>query len=522
MIPHFKQAQKALKIMNVTPALLIILDGYGYREACDHNAICLARKPHWNFFWQTCPHTTIDASEKSVGLPAAQMGNSEVGHLNIGAGRVVYQDYTRIEAAIESREFFANPVLNEAVATARNNRAALHILGLLSPGGVHSHESQIAALVEMAATAGVTNACVHAFLDGRDTPPRSAASSLKLLQRRCAELGTGRIASIVGRYYAMDRDQRWERVQPAYELLTEGKAPYQAADAGAALEQAYARGENDEFVKPTVIAPAAAMNDGDAVVFMNFRADRARQMTRALTDPGFSGFVRARPPKFGYYCTLTRYGEEFKLPAAFPPQNVSNVFGEYISRQGLRQLRIAETEKYAHVTYFFNGGVEKPYPGEERVLVPSPKVATYDLKPEMSAYELTDKLVAAIAGRRYHAIICNYANGDMVGHTGNLAAATRAIEVLDECLGRVIEAMRNNGGEVLITADHGNAETMLDETSHQPHTAHTLNVVPLLYIGRKANVRAGGALQDVAPTLLRIMGLAQPPEMTGKPLLDFV
>ncbi len=526
MIQHFAQTKKVLKIMTVTPVLLIILDGFGYREGCDHNAICQARKPHWNFFWKTCPHTTIDASEKWVGLPTAQMGNSEVGHLNIGSGRVVYQDYTRIEAAIASGEFRANPVLNQAVATARDNQSTLHILGLLSPGGVHSHESQIAAMVEIAAAAGIKDIGVHAFLDGRDTPPKSAAASLELLQNKCAQLKAGRIASIVGRYYAMDRDQRWERVQAAYDLITQGKAPYQAPDALAALNQAYARGESDEFVKATTIAPSdgapAQMRDGDAVVFMNFRADRARQMTRALTDPDFSGFQRAYVPRLGYYCTLTRYGEEFKLPAAFLPQNIANGFGEYIARRGLKQLRIAETEKYAHVTYFFNGGVETPYPGEERVLVPSPKVATYDLKPEMSAFEVTDKLVAAIASRKYDAIICNYANADMVGHTGNLAAATRAIEVLDECLGRVIEAMRESGGEVLITADHGNAETMLDETTHQAHTAHTLNVVPLLYVGRKAKTRDGGALQDVAPTLLRMMGLPQPPEMTGKPLINFV
>jgi 2,3-bisphosphoglycerate-independent phosphoglycerate mutase len=449
----------------------------------------------------------------------------------------------------------------------------LHILGLLSPGGVHSHEAQIAAMVKMAAAGGVANVCVHAFLDGRDTPPQSAAASLDLLQKKCAQSGTGRIVSIVGRYYAMDRDQRWERVQPAYELITQGKAQHQAPDPLTALNQAYARGENDEFVKPTAIvsiggtpasskqgsrlrdanvresgaAPSNAgeasvsgvtspkgapvppsdgaptqMCDGDAVVFMNFRADRAREMTRALTDPRFSGFPRNYIPKLGYYCTLTSYGEEFKLPVAFPPQSVANCFGEYLSNQGLKQLRIAETEKYAHVTYFFNGGVETPYPGEDRVLVPSPKVATYDLKPEMSAFELTDKLIDAIKRRHYDAIVCNYANSDMVGHTGNLAAATRAVEVLDECLGRVVKAMQDAGGELLITADHGNAETMFDETTRQAHTAHTLNVVPLLYIGRKAKISAGGALQDVAPTLLRMMGLPQPPEMTGRPLIDFV
>jgi 2,3-bisphosphoglycerate-independent phosphoglycerate mutase len=513
--------------MHVTPVLLIILDGFGHREECDNNAICQARKPHWNFFWKTCPHTTIDASEQWVGLPAEQMGNSEVGHLNIGSGRVVYQDYTRIEAAIAGGEFNSNPVLSKAVATARGNNATLHILGLLSPGGVHSHEAQIAAMLEMAVKGGVKDVCVHAFLDGRDTPPRSAEASLVQLQKKCAELKGGRIASVVGRYYAMDRDQRWERVQTAYDLLTAGKAEFQAANAVDALRDAYARGENDEFVKATAIVPAggapAQMKDGDVVVFMNFRADRARQMTRALTDPAFSGFARARTPKLGYYCTLTSYGEDFShLPAAFEPQSVANGFGEYLSKLGLKQLRIAETEKYAHVTYFFNGGIETAYPGEDRVLVPSPKVATYDLKPEMSAYEVTDKLVAAIEAKKYDAIVCNFANGDMVGHTGILSAATRAIEVLDECLGRVIKAMQAIGGEVLITADHGNAETMLDEINHQPHTAHTLNLVPALYIGRKAKIAEGGALRDVAPTLLKMMGVPQPAEMTGKPLIEFV
>lgn len=512
--------------MKVTPVLLVILDGFGYREACDHNAICQARKPHWNFFWNTYPHGTIDASEKWVGLPAAQMGNSEVGHLNIGAGRVVYQDYTRIEAAIADGEFYQNPVLKQAVATARDAQAAVHVLGLLSPGGVHSHEAQIGAMVEMAAKAGVSRVYVHAFLDGRDTPPKSALASLEWMSKRCAQFEGARIASIVGRYYAMDRDQRWERVQPAYDLITSGRAAYQARDAASALAQAYERGESDEFVAATAIVPAGeqpvAMRDGDTVIFMNFRADRARQMTRALTDADFKGFARASVPRLGYFCTLTSYGADFKVPAAFPPQNISNGFGEYIANEGLKQLRIAETEKYAHVTYFFNGGTEAPYHGEERVLIPSPKVATYDLKPEMSAFEVTDRLVEAIGSRRFDAIVCNYANGDMVGHTGNLAAATRAIEVLDECLGRVIRAMQDCGGEVLITADHGNAELMHDETTHQAHTAHTLNVVPLLYIGRKARIANGGALQDVAPTLLSMMGLAQPPEMTGKSLINFV
>ena len=504
--------------MTITPVLLIILDGFGHREECDFNAICQARKPHWDFLLSKYPHTTIDASEKKVGLPKDQMGNSEVGHMNIGAGRVVYQDYTKIEHAIETGEFERNPVLNQAVKTGKHG--ALHILGLVSPGGVHSHESQIHALVDIAAKSGVKQIYVHAFLDGRDTPPRSAEPSLAALEQKLASLNAGRIATICGRYYAMDRDKRWDRVQPAYDLITQGTAPYSAASAVEGLKAAYARDESDEFVKPTVVGAPVRMNDGDAVVFMNFRADRARQMASALTDDKFSGFPRAHRPRLGYFCTLTRYGDDYAdIPAAFPPQSISNGFGQYVASKGLRQLRIAETEKYAHVTYFFNGGVEEPYPGEERILVPSPKVATYDLKPEMSAHEVTDKLVEAIRSGKYQAIVCNYANGDMVGHTGNLAAATRAIEVLDECVGRVVTAMQDAGGEVIITADHGNAEMMMDTQTKQAHTAHTLNLVPLLYIGRKARIAQGGALEDVAPTMLAAMGLPQPPEMTGHSLI---
>jgi len=510
--------------MKITPVLLVILDGFGHREDCDDNAICQARKPHWNFLWKTCPHTIIDASEKWVGLPAHQMGNSEVGHMNIGAGRVVYQDYTKIEHAIETGEFAENPVLDAAIRKAEGG--TLHVLGLISPGGVHSHESQIHALLDLAAAKGAKQVCVHAFLDGRDTPPQSAEASLAALEQKCRALGNARIASICGRYFAMDRDQRWDRVESAYDLIVDGNANFTAADALAGLKAAYSRGETDEFVKATAIVPAGAapvrINDGDAVVFMNFRSDRARQLTAALTDQAFAGFARKRLPKLAYYCTLTGYGEDFShIPSAFGPQQIRDGFGEYLAKRGLRQLRIAETEKYAHVTYFFNGGVETPYPGEDRVLVPSPKVATYDLQPEMSAREVTDRLVQAIESRHYDAIVCNYANGDMVGHTGNLAAATRAIEVLDECIGRIVEAMRGIGGEVLITADHGNAETMRDTESQQPHTAHTLNLVPLLYVGRKARVADGGALQDVAPTLLAMMGLPQPAEMTGRPLIEF-
>jgi 2,3-bisphosphoglycerate-independent phosphoglycerate mutase len=513
--------------MKVTPVVLIILDGFGHREECENNAICQARKPHWDVLWSQYPHTVIDASEKWVGLPINQMGNSEVGHMNIGAGRVVYQDYTKIENAIESGAFAENPVLAQAVATARDNRRALHIMGLLSPGGVHSHESQIHAMREMAEKGGVERIHLHAFLDGRDTPPKSAEASLAALQRKCDGLAAGRIASICGRYFAMDRDQRWDRIESAYNLVTQGKAQYRDTTAVGGLRAAYDRSETDEFVKPTAIVPPgtepARMRDGDAVVFMNFRADRARQLTSALTDRGFKAFKREHAPGLGFFCTLTRYGDNFAhIPAAFGPQSIANGFGEYVSKQGLNQLRIAETEKYAHVTYFFNGGVENPYPGEDRILVPSPKVATYDLKPEMSAAEVTDKLVAAIKARKYAAIICNYANGDMVGHTGNLEAAKRAIEVLDECIGRVVEAMREAGGEVLITADHGNAETMLDPETRQPHTAHTLNLVPLIYIGRKARLAERGALPDVVPTLLAMMGLKPPVEMTGRSLLEFV
>ena len=515
--------------MNITPALLIILDGFGYREDTDHNAILSARKPNWDRLWHDYPHTLINASEKFVGLPSAQMGNSEVGHLNIGAGRVVYQDLSRVDVAIEDGSFYTNPALSKAVETVKQNGGALHIMGLLSPGGVHSHENHIFAMLEMAARNGLKKVYLHAFLDGRDTPPRSAAQSLKLFQDKCAALGVGRIAGIVGRFYAMDRDNRWERVQPAYELIAQGKAGFTAKDALSGLELAYARGESDEFVKATAIVPAdniqnggqpAVMRDGDVVIFMNFRADRAREITRALTEETFSGFPRAHLPKLAGFVTLSSYGKDFHFPCAYTQEDIHNGFGEYISSLGLKQLRIAETEKYAHVTYFFNGGREQPYPGEDRILVPSPKVATYDLKPEMSAFEVTDKLEAAILSRKYHAIICNYANGDMVGHSGNLAAATKAVEALDVCIGRAVKAMQSTGGEVLITADHGNAEQMIDRVTHQAHTAHTLNPVPFLYIGRKATLNDGGALRDIAPSLLTVMGLPQPVEMTGHSLIQ--
>ncbi len=505
----------------ITPVLLLILDGFGYREDADFNAVAHARKPNWDRLWREYPHTLINTSELSVGLPHGQMGNSEVGHLNIGAGRVVYQDLTKVDLAIENGGFYGNPALVQAVEDAKQRGTALHILGLLSPGGVHSHEAHIHAMLELAVRAGLKNIFIHAFLDGRDTPPRSAGQSLQALQDKCAQLGAGRIASIVGRYFAMDRDNRWERVQLAYDLLTLGQAPFTAADSLAGLDAAYARGENDEFVQATAIGAPAPMQDGDAAVFMNFRADRAREITRALTDDQFDGFARTRFPRLANFTTLSSYGEDFHLPCAYTADAIHNGFGEYLSHLGLTQLRIAETEKYAHVTYFMNGGKEQPYPGEDRILVPSPKVATYDLKPEMSAFEVTDKLEAAIRSKQYQAILCNYANGDMVGHSGIMEAAVQAVEALDTCVGRVVNAMLESGGEVLITADHGNAEQMLDRTTNQAHTAHTLNLVPFLYIGRKADIAAAGtgALQDVAPTLLAMMGLPQPPEMTGKSLI---
>lgn len=511
--------------MTVTSTLLIILDGFGCRENSSGNAIASAQKPNWDKLWQRYPHTTIQASEAAVGLPSGQMGNSEVGHLNIGAGRVVYQEFTRINRAISSGNFFANPALTQAVETARSSGKALHIMGLLSDGGVHSHETHIHAMLELAAKSGLKKIYLHAFLDGRDTPPRSAVDYLRRLEEKCAQLKVGQIASIIGRYYVMDRDKRWSRVKSGYDLLTQGKAEFQAESAEQALAAAYARDESDEFVKATVIVPpgtqAVRMEDGDVVVFMNFRSDRAREITRAFIEPGFDQFKREYVPQLASYCTLTEYNKDFKVPVAYPPEQIRNGFGEYIANLGLKQLRIAETEKYAHVTFFFDGGEERLYPGEDRILIQSPDVPTYDLKPEMSAFEVTDRLVEAIESRQYDAIVCNYANADMVGHTGVMSATIKAIEALDQCLGKVVPAMLGIGGEMLITADHGNAEMMADESTNQAHTAHTLSLVPFLYIGRKARMAETGALEDIAPTMLKIMGLPQPSEMTGHPLIEF-
>ncbi|UCC57386.1 MAG: 2,3-bisphosphoglycerate-independent phosphoglycerate mutase [Gammaproteobacteria bacterium] len=504
--------------------VLVILDGWGYSEESQHNAIAAARKPLWDRLWQTCPHTLIRTSGAAVGLPAKQMGNSEVGHLNLGAGRVVYQEFTRVSRAIKTGSFFTNLTLTDAVDQAIENGKALHILGLLSPGGVHSHEQHIHAMVDLAVQRGADKVYLHAFLDGRDTPTRSAKTSIRLMEAKFSALGNGRFASIIGRYYAMDRDHRWPRVQASYDLITQGKAEFAAPDALAAVEMAYARGEGDEFVKGTSIVPPGtspvSMEDGDVIVFMNYRSDRARQITRSFIEPDFNGFEREYIPKPGSFVSLTEYKEEFNIPVAFPAERLINVFGEYISTHGLRQLRMAETEKYAHVTFFFNGGEETPFEGEDRILVNSPMVATYDLKPEMSAPELTDKLVAAIETGKYDVIICNYANPDMVGHTGKFDAAVKAIEAVDACLDRVVGAVQSVGGEMLITADHGNAELMLNSGTGQTHTAHTTNAVPLIYVGRPAQMAEHGSLCDIAPSMLHLMDMELPPEMTGTPLVS--
>ena len=512
---------------NITPVCLLILDGFGYREEASDNAIVQANKPNWDSLWKQFPHTLIVASEHFVGLPDGQMGNSEVGHLNIGAGRVVFQDFVRINNSIASGEFFNHPELSTALDNIKQNDKALHIFGLLSDGGVHSHQNHIHAMIEMAAKQGLSKVYIHAFLDGRDTPPISATPFIEALENKCTAIGVGKIASISGRFYGMDRDKRWPRVEAAYQLFTEGVGEFTAESAMTGLNDAYARGENDEFVKTTAIHKAGEkpihLEDGDLVVFMNFRSDRARQLTHALLAEHFDGFHRRHVPKLAGYFTLTMYDKnETKATVIFPPVDVNNTFGEYISNLGLTQLRIAETEKYPHVTFFFNGGEEKVFAGEDRILVPSPKVETYDLQPEMSAFEVTEKLEEAILSKKYNAIICNYANGDMVGHSGNLAAAIKAIETLDTCIGRVVNAMQSIGGEVIITADHGNAETMFDVENNQPHTQHTLNKVPLIYIGRNALLSANGALSDLAPTLLTMMSVAQPSEMTGKNIITFV
>jgi 2,3-bisphosphoglycerate-independent phosphoglycerate mutase len=513
--------------MNQPPkrtALLLILDGWGYTENTEHNAIYHANTPNWDALWSECQHTLIRTSGLAVGLPEGQMGNSEVGHMNLGAGRVVYQSLTRIDKAIEDGEFFDNEVLGSAVDKAVSADQAIHLFGLLSPGGIHSHEDQIMAMIDLAANRGAQKIYVHAFLDGRDTPPRSAGESLQKMEQKLTGLGQSRVASISGRFYSMDRDNRWDRTQLTYDMLTQGTAAFSYPDATAALEAAYARDEDDEFVQPSVIAntehAAIKVEDGDSVIYMNFRSDRARQLSRAFVQNEFEGFARQRQPRLGAFVTLTEYASDIECPCAFPPEKLKNVLGEYLADLGKTQLRIAETEKYAHVTFFFNGGREEPFVNEKRILVPSPKVKTYDLKPEMSAFEVTEKLVAAIRGGEFDAIICNYANGDMVGHTGDFDASVKAVEAVDKCLGDIASAIRETDGELLITADHGNVEQMVDNSTGQPLTSHTNGPVPLVYVGSSGSTfQTEGCLADLAPTLLTLLGIPVPAEMTGQSLL---
>ncbi|MDA8481453.1 2,3-bisphosphoglycerate-independent phosphoglycerate mutase [Pseudomonas resinovorans] len=503
------------------PLVLIILDGFGHSDSPEYNAIYAASTPVYDRLRATQPHGLISGSGMDVGLPDGQMGNSEVGHMNLGAGRVVYQDFTRVTKAIRDGDFFTNPEITTAVDKAVAAGKAVHFMGLLSDGGVHSHQDHLVAMAELAAQRGAEKIYLHAFLDGRDTPPKSAESSIKLLDEAFARLGKGRIASLIGRYFAMDRDNRWDRVEAAYNLITEGKAEFTAATAVEGLAAAYERGESDEFVKATRIGDAVKVEDGDAVIFMNFRADRARELSRAFVEPGFKEFPRQRELKLAGYVMLTQYAASIPAPSAFKPESLDNVLGEYLAKNGKTQLRIAETEKYAHVTFFFSGGREEPFEGEERILIPSPKVATYDLQPEMSAPEVTDKIVDAILNQRYDVIVVNYANGDMVGHTGVFDAAVKAVECLDGCVGRIVEALDKVGGEALITADHGNVEQMEDEMTGQAHTAHTCEPVPFIYVGKRpAKIREGGVLADVAPTLLTLMGLPVPAEMTGKTIVE--
>lgn len=506
----------------VKPLVLIILDGWGYREDPTDNAIAQAHTPVMDRLWQTYPHSLISGSGMDVGLPDGQMGNSEVGHVNLGSGRVVYQDFTRITKAIQDGDFFDNAVLVDAVQHAVQQQKAVHIMGLLSPGGVHSHEDHLLAMIDLAAKQGADKIYLHAFLDGRDTPPRSAHASLLKIEQHFAALGKGQIASVIGRYFAMDRDKRWDRVAKAYELVVDGNAEFTAASGVAALDAAYERDENDEFVKATAIlkadGTAIRLEDGDALIFMNFRADRARQFSRCFTNPHFNDFERSRVVELGRFVQLTEYAADIQAPVAYPPESLTNVLGEWLSKHQKTQLRISETEKYAHVTFFFSGGREELFDGEERILVPSPAVATYDLQPEMNSELLTDKLVAAIHSQQHDVIICNYPNGDMVGHTGVLAAAIKAVEAVDRSIGRVVEALAAVGGECLITADHGNCEQMKDYDSGQAHTAHTSDPVPLIYVGRPAQVTDGGILSDIAPTMLSLMNMDIPAEMTGKVL----
>jgi 2,3-bisphosphoglycerate-independent phosphoglycerate mutase len=509
------------------PIVLTVLDGWGYRAESKGNAIALARKPTYDELLRNFPNTLIHTSGPAVGLPEGQMGNSEVGHLNIGAGRIVHMDMTRLDGLIATRKLQDIPLFQQAMARGRQRQ--LHFLGLLSDGGVHSHINHLFALLEMAKQYGVEKVFVHCFMDGRDTPPHSGRDFVGQLQQKMRELGVGEIATLVGRYYAMDRDNRWERVELAYRAIVHGDAEIRTSDAIAALQNSYEQGVTDEFIKPIVMVkgsgppeqPVGMIRDDDAVIFFNFRADRARQMTYALAAPDFDKFTDAKRPKNLFYVAMTQYDKKWPwLKFVIAPEKLEHILADVFQRLNYKNLRCAETEKYAHVTYFFNGGVEKPFGGEERILVPSPKVATYDLMPEMSAAGITDTVVNAIEQGEFDAIIMNYANADMVGHSGKLEAAIKAVETIDACLGRIYQTMKPRGGAWIITADHGNAETMIDPVTGQPHTYHTTNPVPLLLISEndKVRLRPGGSLRDIAPTMLGALGERIPAEMTGKDL----
>lgn len=499
--------------MSKSPVLLCIMDGFGKNESTYGNAIAAAKKPNLDKIVSENPMTFIGASGLDVGLPDGQMGNSEVGHTNIGAGRVVYQELTRITKSIQDGDFFTNEALVGAMENCKKNSSALHLMGLMSDGGVHSHNTHLYGIMELAKRSGVDKVYIHCFMDGRDVPPTSGKDYLAELYKKCDEIGVGEIATVMGRYYAMDRDNRWERVVKAYKAMTEGEG-VKFDCACKMMEESYANDVTDEFIVPAVSEKAVPVKDNDSIVFFNFRPDRAREITRAFVDPAFSGFEREQL-KGLYYVCMTQYDATMpNVHVAFKPETLENTFGEYISDKGLKQLRIAETEKYAHVTFFFNGGVEKQYPGEDRILVKSPAVATYDLQPEMSAYEVTDKLLAAIDSDKYDAIILNYANCDMVGHTGVFDAAVKAVEAVDTCVGKIVDAVAAKGGVTLITADHGNADKMY-EADGSPFTAHTTNPVPFIVVGYPCELREGGRLCDIAPTMLKIMGLEQPKEMTG-------
>jgi len=507
------------------PVALVILDGWGINPSCSNNAACLAKTPRLDQLAETCPTTTLNTSGLSVGLPEGQMGNSEVGHLNLGAGRIVYQGLTRISQAISNGDFFENPVFIDALTRVRQTGGKLHLMGLLSDGGVHSHQTHLYALIALARRCGISDICIHAFMDGRDTPPQSGAGYLAQLEEELARLGAGRVATVMGRYYAMDRDNRWDRVEQAWQAMVLGQG-VSAPSSAEAIQSAYAAGQTDEFIEPRVLDEKGVsfegITDGDGIIFFNFRADRAREITRCFTLPDFNGFDRPQVPDLATFVCMTEYDETFTLPIAYPPETHPDILGEVVARAGFKQLRIAETEKYAHVTFFFNGGVEKPFANEDRVLVPSPRdVATYDLKPAMSAHEVADEAVRRIRSGEYDLIILNFANPDMVGHTGVLSAAITAMETVDACVGKVVDALLDVDGCALITADHGNCEQMVDGNG-SPHTAHTTNQVPLILVNPQDDTRKlrSGILADIAPTLLKLLKLPIPEKMTGSSLLQ--